>query len=180
MLFAANGPWSFATAQCSTRIRSPKNACSTAATSPAAQMLSSDVRNRESTSIPFESASPACSASSTRGATPIPTMTASASSERPSARRTRSTDAAALERRDAGARVELDAVRLVEAGEDAADLGAEHALERHVLGKTIATSHPPERAVAATSAPIQPPPTITMRPPLLDALADRVRVGDAP
>ncbi len=47
-------------------------------------------------------------------------------------------------------------------------------------GKTMATSQPRERAVAATSAPIQPPPMTTNRAPLVDALADRVRVADAP
>ena len=73
------------------------------------------------------------------------------------------------------AQVEDDAVRLVQAADEAADLGAEHALERHAApGATTCTSSPRARSDAATSSPMKLAPTTTAR------FAEAARGDDRP
>ena len=62
------------------------------------------------------------------------------------------------------AEAHVDAVVAVEVGEHGAHLGAEAALERRGSASTIVTSRPLPRAVAATSAPMNPAPITTTRP----------------
>ena len=83
-----------------------------------------------STRMPLSTSSPAASASSVRGATPIPTTTRSQST-RPSPRRTRSTGPSPSNASTPAPRQQLDAVLDVDVAVDAAELRAQDALERH-------------------------------------------------
>ena len=73
--------------------------------------------------------------------------------------------ARALEGLDAGPEQHPHAVVGVDVAVDGAELGPQHALQRHRGGSTTVTSRPRWRADAATSAPIQPAPTTTTEPP---------------
>ena len=89
------------------------------------------VSRRSSTSMPFSTASPAAAASIARGVAPMPTTTASQSIVRPSCVRTRSTLPSPSNDVDGRSEQHLDAVVEVDVAVDRADLGPEHALERH-------------------------------------------------
>ena len=87
-----------------------------------------------STRTPRPSASPAEAASSVRGSTPIPTTTKSQSIFRPSVVTARSTTRSPSKALSPVPVQQLDTVLAVQIGVHAADLRAEHALQRHVVG----------------------------------------------
>ena len=78
--------------------------------------------------MPLSTRGPAPCASATRGATPIPTTAKSHSTVLPPLVRTRADGAVALERLDAVAEQQLDAVLHVHVAVEGADLGAEDPL----------------------------------------------------
>ena len=179
MARAAAGPWCSALSQCSTRSR-PSPGWRWLARSPAAKIPGTLVSRRPSTSTPFSSASPAASASSVRGAAPTPTTTASQSIVAPSCVRTRSTRPSPSNDGHAGLHPHLDPVVAVEVEVDRAHLGPEHALERHRLGRDEGDVH---AALAGGGGDLgsDPAGADDDEPAAgVEALADRVAVGERP
>ena len=83
------------------------------------------------TDTPWSIASPACSASSSRGRTPTPITTRSAARRVPSS----SDDGVGLDALRLASEMERDAVRFVQRLNESAEVVAEHAGERKVFGR---------------------------------------------
>ena len=168
-------PCSCAFCHDSSRRLRPAQGLGATATSPAARMWGSDVRHWASTSTPPSQARPASRASSSLGTRPTPSTmvshasalpSASKTSERisapsapsaPSAARAKPRTPAPSNTRTPWARCSANRYADTSAGTVRS--------HKRLCVSTTTTSAPCWRAVAATSRPIQPPPTTTtLRP----------------
>ncbi|MNX95179.1 hypothetical protein D3C86_1274430 [compost metagenome] len=159
---AAAVPWSCAFCQDSNRTGPPASACTDTATSPAAYTSGADVRQYSSTNTPRWQAMPASRASASLAFSPTPSTTACAAMRVPSASSAtgRPSSCAWTASRLAPSMTLTPASACIAARYADTPGSTLRAHSRGACSSTV-TWVPAWRAVAATSNPIHPPPTIS-------------------